>query len=97
MCLACRECNLYKAKNVRAIDPLTGVQVALFHPVKQTWNDHFCWDDSATRIEGVTSIGRATVALLNMNSVNKVTVRQFWLITGKFPPVADCWKGREHD
>jgi hypothetical protein len=77
LCLACRECNLYKAQNILAIDPLTGEQVALFHPWEQPWNDHFCWEESLTRIAGITPIGRATIALLNMNSVNKVTVRQF--------------------
>ncbi|MEK7833133.1 MAG: HNH endonuclease signature motif containing protein, partial [Acidobacteriota bacterium] len=39
--LACRECNVHKARKVRAIDPLTEKIVRLFNPRKQNWHEHF--------------------------------------------------------
>src|ERR1700729_1021997 len=39
--LACPGCNLRKASKVAAVDPGTGKEARLFHPVLQLWLDHF--------------------------------------------------------
>ncbi|SRR6266436_5617722 len=65
LALACPSCNLHKADRTTAIDPLIGDSVPLFHPSQQTWSDHFQFNGH--RIEGLTPIGRATVAFLQFN------------------------------
>jgi hypothetical protein len=36
LALACPSCNLHKTDRTTAVDPLTGEQVPLFHPVRTT-------------------------------------------------------------
>lgn len=43
LCLACPSCNRYKANRQKALDPLSGEEVLLFHPQAQSWNEHFAW------------------------------------------------------
>jgi hypothetical protein len=86
VCLACFSCNVCKAAQQTAIDPLTGETVPLFHPVHQQWRTHFTWDESQTQIVGLTSCGRATVAALHMNNPTVVRARRRWVSAGWHPP-----------
>lgn len=86
LCLACFSCNIYKAAQQTAEDPLTAETVPLFHPVRQRWRDHFAWDESQTQIVGLTSCGRATVAALRMNNPTVVRARRRWVSAGWHPP-----------
>jgi hypothetical protein len=63
--LACPGCNLRKASRIKAIDPATGEDAQLFHPILQLWSEHFRFD--GYRIEGFTAEGRATIEALNLN------------------------------
>jgi hypothetical protein len=77
LALACWPCNLRKSINLAGIDPETGEVVALFHPRKDSWEDHF----EAWRVEicGKTPQGRATVQTLRMNSESQQLVRmELW-------------------
>jgi hypothetical protein len=47
--------------------------VPLFNPRTDEWADHFAWDGLLLR--GKTAIGRATVAVLDINHVDSMTVR----------------------
>ncbi|MFM6133733.1 MAG: HNH endonuclease [Sphaerospermopsis kisseleviana] len=67
LCLACPSCNRYKATRQTAIDPNTQEEVKLFHPQKQTWIEHFAWNENATEIVGLTAVGKATISALKMN------------------------------
>jgi hypothetical protein len=73
LALACHRCNLHKGPNLTGIDPQTGEVVAIFHPRKQRWNEHFALEGAA--IMGLTQIGRATVQLLRMNDVVRIQLR----------------------
>jgi hypothetical protein len=86
LCLSCGQCNRRKASRVAARDPVTGRRVALFHPRKQTWSDHFRWSQSGLQIVGITACGRATVAALSLNSPLWLTVRGNWITAGWHPP-----------
>jgi hypothetical protein len=66
LALACIDCNLAKSCNLAGLDPTTGELTALFHPRKDSWEEHFGF--VGLRIVGKTSTGRATVEVLNMNS-----------------------------
>lgn len=86
LCFACRRCNEYKSSRTDAVDPLTGQTVPLFHPRQQAWTEHFSWEDSGTKIVGLTAVGRATLVALQMNHEIIVAARQRWVSAGWHPP-----------
>ncbi|MEM9485520.1 MAG: HNH endonuclease [Cyanobacteria bacterium P01_F01_bin.116] len=86
VCLACRPCNEFKAASIQGIDPLTGASVSLFNPRMQRWANHFVWSEDGITVEGLTSIGRATVVTLRMNHTAIVAARKRWVYSGWHPP-----------
>ncbi len=86
LCLACWNCNNHKRQATQVTDPETGQPVALFNPRTQNWSEHFEWVAGATRVRGLTPVGRATVARLNMNRPVVVVARQRWVEGGYHPP-----------
>lgn len=84
LALACVSCSLRKGARARARDPLTGREVALFHPRKQAWTDHFIW--KGHRLHGTTSTGRATADLLKMNRALVIAIRAEERSHGRHPP-----------
>jgi hypothetical protein len=86
LCLCCAWCNLRKGDRIFARDPITMHRIRLFHPRTQRWERHFAWTDSNTRILGLTACGRATIDALDLNNVECIRCRQFWIIAGWHPP-----------
>jgi hypothetical protein len=86
LCLSCWNCNNHKRQAVQVTDPETREPVSLFNPRIQVWTEHFEWIDNATRIRGLTPIGRATVIRLKMNRAVIVIARQRWAEGGHHPP-----------
>ncbi len=86
VCLACRPCNEFKGSLTQAKDPLTGNISPLFNPRKQDWLEHFAWSNDGTKVEGMTAIGRATIAALRMNNSVIVAARLRWVESGWHPP-----------
>ena len=74
LALACHRCNLFKGPNLAGIDSKTGRLVRLFHPRRMKWSFHFRWLGSF--LVGRTAIGRATIAVLNINEGDRVELRQ---------------------
>jgi hypothetical protein len=74
LALACPDCNLHKGPNLTGIDPNSGTIVRLFHPRREGWTEHFGY--VGFRIVGQTAIGRTTAALLKMNDVDRLRVRE---------------------
>jgi hypothetical protein len=87
--LACHACNEFKGARVRAVDPVAGRRVRLWHPRRQRWHDHFCWSEDGTEILGLTPCGRATVAALQLNRPELVAARSLWVQVGWWPPRAE--------
>ena len=86
LCLACPSCNRYKAVRQEAVDPETGEQVPLFHPLRDDWGEHFSWLEDGALLQGLTPQGRATVNALKMNRPQLVRVRRLWVKLGEHPP-----------
>lgn len=86
LCLACSDCNQAKGTKTDASDPISGKVVPLFNPRAQTWCDHFQWSQDGGLIAGITPVGRATVAALNMNRDLIVKARRRWAKVGWHPP-----------
>lgn len=84
--LACSLCNDHKGNRIAALDPVTGLQVRLFDPRRQSWAEHFVWSDAGDRIGGRTATGRATVVALNLNRPSLVQARRLWVAVGWHPP-----------
>jgi hypothetical protein len=72
--LQCPWCSLHKANKVAGVDPETGVETRLFHPLQDEWQEHFQVGEGAI-LAGRTPIGRATVAALRMNDSLPRTAR----------------------
>ncbi len=83
--LACFSCNNAKGAHLTGVDPESGDEVALFHPRKQKWDDHFTWSEDFSHVEGKTTTGRATVRRLKMNERLQVKARPLWVRTGTWP------------
>ena len=65
--------------------PETKVEVTLFHPRQDNWDSHFHVDTESGSILGITLIGRATVARLEMNSEAQIAARRQWMRLDLFP------------
>jgi HNH endonuclease len=87
LCLACPSCNRYKAFRQTGFDLIERQDVVLFHPHLQSWTEHFAWNEDATEILGLTSVGRVKIAVLRMNRPQLVRVRKMWVKMKEHPPV----------
>ncbi|MBI1763160.1 MAG: HNH endonuclease [Acidobacteria bacterium] len=84
---ACQRCNNFKYNKTRALDPLTQTVAPLFHPRNHHWHEHFAWSDDYTLMLGLTAIGRATIAALDLNRAGVINQRKLLLLIRKHPPV----------
>lgn len=93
LALACRNCNERRSNRCHGQDPVTSEAVAIFNPRQDRWADHFAWDSDRIRIVGLTSKGRATIALLDLNDEihgeAALRVGQRDLLDGYHPPPDD--------
>ncbi len=85
LCFACYRCNLFKGSKVTAIDPLSGEMAPLFDARRDRWDEHFTWDEAGVRILGLTAVGRATAAALNLNNDIILDARRNWMRLGWRP------------
>lgn len=70
---SCQRCNLCKGTNLAGVDPDSGQIAPLFNPRTDSWEAHFVLE--GPRIVGLTTTGRATVWLLQMNTDERVALR----------------------
>jgi hypothetical protein len=84
LALSCFRRNVHKGPNIAGIDPATGHIVPLFHPRNDRWEEHFRWDGSL--LVGLTSTGRATIEVLEINHALRVEFREILMAEGAFPP-----------
>ena len=80
---ACLYCNRFKSSDLASVDPTSQTVVFLFNPRTQKWKRHFRLNGA--RIEGITSSGRATVALLHLNDAERVAYRLGLIALSHYP------------
>jgi hypothetical protein len=80
--LACDRCNLHKGSDLVGVDPVTRKLARLFNPRRMKWSRHFRWNGPL--LAGRTPVGRATIAVLQMNHEERVEVRQALIDEGVF-------------
>lgn len=76
LALSCQGCNSQKYVAASAVDPVTGLEVALFHPRRDRWSEHFAWSEDFGLMVGLTPTGRATVEKLDLNREGVVELRR---------------------
>lgn len=76
----CFRCNLHKGSNIAGLDPVSGKLTRLFHPRTDIWETHFEW--RGAWLHGKTTVGRATIAVLEVNHAEVVTLRESLLSEG---------------
>lgn len=81
LALACHQCNLHKGTNLTGRDPDTNEIIRLFDPRRDRWSEHFKF--AASRIVGVTAIGRTTSWVMQMNSDDRVELRAILIELGE--------------
>jgi hypothetical protein len=74
--------NHHKGPNLGGIDPKTGRKTWLFNPRRHTWRRHFRWNGAL--LVGRTAIGRATIAVLQINSAHRIAQRSALIDEGVF-------------
>ena len=84
LALSCALCNKHKGSDLASLDPDTGQIVPLYHPRRERWSDHFQLHGG--QFIPLTSTGRATVRLLQLNSPNQVEERNLLIEVGIFGP-----------
>jgi 5-methylcytosine-specific restriction endonuclease McrA len=82
-------CNGFKGASMEGIDPETGMIVPLFHPRRDTWNEHFASSEDFLEVRGKTAVGRASVIVLHMDRPTLVALRRLLLAHGEHPPVEE--------
>jgi len=87
LALACFTCNHRKGPNIAGIDPTSKKMVKLFNPRRHRWRSHFRWHGPV--LVGLTPIGRATIAVLCINLLIRVRLREALIREGVFPPESD--------
>jgi 5-methylcytosine-specific restriction endonuclease McrA len=83
---SCQGCNNRKYVSTDAIDPVTGETVALYHPRRDRWADHFAWHEDFALVLGLTPTGRATAEKLQLNRDGVRNLRRVLRSAGEHPP-----------
>jgi hypothetical protein len=84
LAFCCLDCNAHKGTNIAGLDPTTGMLTRLFNPRTDKWAQHFKWNGPL--LEGLSDIGRTTVAVLEINQLIRVRARGVLIAEGVFPP-----------
>lgn len=84
LALSCFWCNSFKGSDIASLAPRTRKLTPLFNPRRHKWTRHFHWDGPV--LVGRTSIGRVTIAVLNINDPFRVELREGLIVEGLFPP-----------
>ncbi|MES2464784.1 MAG: HNH endonuclease signature motif containing protein [Armatimonadota bacterium] len=85
LALACESCNVFKSDATTAQDPVESVEVPLFHPRHDHWDEHFTVNAEEATIDGQTPKGRATILRLRINSTFQIQARRQWISLGLYP------------
>jgi hypothetical protein len=77
---------MFREKDICVAETVEGCAspvIAVFHPRRQTWTNHFRLDDAT--VVPITPEGRATTFLLKFNLAGRLTARQLLFSLGYYP------------
>lgn len=82
LALSCALCNKHKGSDLTSLDPSTLKIVALYHPRREHWSDHFQLNNA--QFIPLTPTGRVTVRLLQLNNQSRIEERKLLIEAGIF-------------
>lgn len=82
LAFACSWCNWKKGPNIATKLEEEGPIIALFHPRKESWQDHFQIDNGI--LIGKTAVGQGTIRLLDMNTPELISERKLLIEIGLY-------------
>jgi HNH endonuclease len=74
LALSCMLCNISKGSDIGTVLLPDRIFIRLFNPRIDVWKEHFEFTESA--IYAKTTIGEATIKVLNLNEVERIIERQ---------------------
>lgn len=80
---ACPHCNQFKGTDLVTFLKTYQDLVSIFHPRLHIWTDHFRVERG--EIIPLTRIGEATAKLLNLNTPERIMLRQILAESGSYP------------
>ena len=83
---SCGGCNGFKQDKTAYFDPLTHELCPLYNPRRDKWSEHFQWSADDLTVEGITSVGRTTVELLQVNRISNTNLRELLKTVNLHPP-----------
>ena len=89
LAFACSGCNKFKSNRTSAFDFQTQTETAFYNPRKDTWLEHFTWNEDYTEIIGLTAKGRVTVKAVKLNRQAVVNLRRILAMVGEHPRKID--------
>jgi hypothetical protein len=89
LALACFHCNRRKSAKTTAVDPESSLEVALFNPRESLWSKHFIWSADGLKVIGITQVGKATIAALDLNRERIINIRAADKAVNRHPPPED--------
>ena len=81
LALACPDCNRHKGPNLVTLNSVTREIVRLFHPRRDVWEEHFTY--SGAVLIARSSVGEATIRLLQINTVDRIDMRSELISAGE--------------
>ncbi|MGC2238680.1 MAG: HNH endonuclease signature motif containing protein [Pyrinomonadaceae bacterium] len=78
LALSCRSCNLYKSDSISWFEEEIQIEARIFNPREDVWTVNFALDRKTGEITGLTSIGKATISRLRINSKAQLAARISW-------------------
>lgn len=84
LALGCHACNGHKYQKQKVVNATHKKSIRLFNPRRDSWEKHFKWNPTKSRIIGLTAIGRVTIAALQLNSERQIDARILWQKAGQF-------------
>lgn len=82
LALACPYCNRAKGSDLGSLDSTTGILTPFFNPRTQSWQARFRLDNA--NIVPLTPEGRVTIAILQINDLDRLQERQQLIDAGQF-------------
>jgi hypothetical protein len=84
LAVACTLCNRAKGSDIATL--VDGALTRLYNPRVELWTDHFGIAKDQITILSKTSVGQATISLLEINTNDRLLERQTLNELGLYPP-----------
>lgn len=81
LAFCCPFCNLYKGPNISSFSGVPPRNTPLFNPRLDDWKDHFFYTEDG-ELHSNTDIGKGTIFVLNINSVDRIIDRKLLFQNG---------------